>query len=394
MSDRRQLTAALPVISWGGIGALALAACVSTDLFTDGDGVISASGGNGGAGGGAEVGGAPSTGGSPATGGDGGTGAVGGAGGEAPCLEEIIEPEPVELRMLIVVDRSGSMQGTYWVPTVNALKAFFDDPLSAGVGVALNLFPHPTFTTPVSCDPANFNPPLSPGGDTFAILPTDAATLKTALDTNPPAGTTPMYGALEGSLEFARVQAQANPSARYVVVVAGDGEPCCGECEQHYGDALVESVNGVTDLVGSYFTTYGLETYTISIAPNVVAAMNQIAVAGGTMQTYDVSTNISAFAQKMQEIRGAAIGCEYLIPDAMQGTFDPLDASVIYTPGSGGPDQVIPRVSTEGDCGGAPGWFYDDNVMPTKVTLCAASCAVIENDLDPKVNLSFGCLED
>ncbi|MBW2527775.1 MAG: VWA domain-containing protein, partial [Deltaproteobacteria bacterium] len=108
---------------------------------------------------------------------------------------------------------------------------------------------------------------------------------------------------------------------------------------------------------------------------------------------YDVSQNTSAFAQKMAEIRGTALGCEYLIPDS--GTeFDPFNVNVSITIDGGTPQQ-IPQADNETDCGSGAGWYYDNPTNPTMIILCPTSCQAIETAQDNgqqiDVDVKFGC---
>ncbi len=315
----------------------------------------------------------------------------GGGGGETPCLAEEAQADPIVLDMILVVDRSGSMINfSYWAPTVNALKAFFDDPQSAGVNVGLNLFPNPQQGN--DCNPANWNPPFVPNPLPLAELPTDSAVLKSALDNNTAVSgqLTPMYGALDGSYQFALSQQQANPTHKVIVALAGDGNPEGGFCRTQYGTATTETIAGSVALAQQNFDDNGIETYTISISGSVLSAMNQIAAAGGTVQAYDVSTNINAFTAKMQEIRDAALGCEYAIPEDGGEAFDPLKVNVNYTPG-GGTSETIPQADNAEDCGNLEGWYYDDPIDPTKIILCPATCMRVQTDPGANIRLAFGC---
>src|SRR5262245_23249457 len=58
------------------------------------------------------------------------------------CAEAVITPEQAPLTMYIMFDKSGSMLfDQKWAGAVSALIAFFQDPDSAGLNVALRFFP-------------------------------------------------------------------------------------------------------------------------------------------------------------------------------------------------------------------------------------------------------------
>ncbi|MBK6691118.1 MAG: VWA domain-containing protein [Myxococcales bacterium] len=90
-------------------------------------------------------------------GGDGGT-VIGG--GELPnqCAADMQEAQQLPLDLYMMVDSSGSMADktaggtTKWADVQTALKAFVDDPASAGLGVGLEFFPSLVAGVPEDCE--------------------------------------------------------------------------------------------------------------------------------------------------------------------------------------------------------------------------------------------------
>jgi len=313
-------------------------------------------------------------------------GAEGGAGGTfdpgqtdgGPSDSEICEAvsadaEDIPLDMLILLDRSGSMMGTMWSSTVSALTQFFTDPDSAEISAALTYFPVPSGDT---CDEANYNPPHVP----LVLLGTDAQTLVSSMNSNNASGGTPTYAAMHGSLQWATAHKDQNPEHAVIIVLASDGDPT--SCDT--------SIPNIAALAASAYNYNGVQTYAIAIQGATVSNLNQIAQAGGG-QAFDVTSDITLFKAKMDEIREQALGCEYLIPEVEGQEFEPTKVNVTYTPGGGGQPETIPQADNLGDCGNSPGWYFDDPLEPTKIFLCPASCTIIQNDPDAQVEFAFGC---
>jgi hypothetical protein len=83
------------------------------------------------------------------------------------------------------------------------------------------------------------------------------------------------------------------------------------------------------------------------------------------------------------------IPCRFAIPDPPAGmTFDRNRVNVVYTPGSTGVDEVIPRAT---DCSGGSGWTYDDPTSPTEIVLCPDDCSRVESDAAGHVGIQLGC---
>lgn len=311
------------------------------------------------------------------------------------CLKEEAVAQKVPLDVFLVVDRSGSMGSCtsgYWPPTEAALRAFFSNPLSAGLSIGLNLFPA-LDAGGNECVEELYNPVQIPETLPLLLLPDHLTELEGALDALHPssctAGTTPMYGALHGTYQAAVNYQDDNPTHKVIVVLTGDGSPCCGDCSSEWGGSEYETIPTIAAMAASAWTA-GIPTYCIIIDDSASQALNSIAQQGGTQAAFDVSNDISLFAQKLDDIRAAALGCEYPIPETEE-EFDPLKVNVSYTPSGGGQTQTILKVESEEACGAGAGWYYDDPEEPTMIILCPTTCNDVENDPEASISFAFGC---
>jgi hypothetical protein len=136
-----------------GVGAVAAACSAGSGGNTPGDGTGATSG--------ATTGGTSSggTGGTLPLGGTGGTIPPGGngTGGGPDCAGDLIKGEPVPVDVYIMLDISGSMLtatgsgATKWDAVKGAINTFLMDPMSAGLGVAIQYFPLQKAAVPASC---------------------------------------------------------------------------------------------------------------------------------------------------------------------------------------------------------------------------------------------------
>lgn len=300
------------------------------------------------------------------------------------CEAEELDGERTELDIFMVIDISGSMGGPTsgdWPPTRDALigpNGFFNDPLSDGINIGLNFFPP---NSDSSCNQALYNPiqhpnPIPP----LFKIPQDNATLSSILTPIDPYGSTPMAEALDGTYAVAGAWASTYPDHKVIVVLTGDGEPnVCG------------TITDCANYAGAAYTGMGIETYCIVISSGAMSAMTSIAAQGGTGTPYDVSGNVSQFAQVMSDIRSTALGCEFVIPEPEEEEFDVNKVNVKYYPGGNPPAEELPQADDLADCGGGPGWYFDNPANPTKIILCPDSCDSVENDPEAKVSIAFGC---
>jgi hypothetical protein len=309
---------------------------------------------------------------------------------EAPeaCATQDVEAQLKPLDLYMMVDRSASMSGTPWVNQSNALKAFFNDPASAGITVAMRFFPLDNNCSPQnsSCNGNAYATPLVDWG----VLNGHATALANAINATSPNGCfTPTEEALYGVLKGAQQRQIAQPGHVVVAVIVSDGQPCCDDCP-------IEDAAGIGNIAGSYYNGANanppIRTFAIFVAPDANAVMTQIAQKGGTDHAYNATGGSQVFIDALKAIQGTAIPCDFDMPHPSQGVVDPNQVTLQYLPGGTGTPVDVPRVPDSGQCGSGDGWYYDNNTNPTKITLCPATCATMKADPKAKVNISLGCL--
>lgn len=309
---------------------------------------------------------------------------------DAACAATSSEATPVPLDIVMVLDRSGSMDlSGKWQAVVSSLKQYVNSADAIGVHVGLEYFPVEGVFE--ECDYTLYDDLVVP----IAELPGNALALSQSMDSTYPGGGTPMYGALKGAYYVATQYQDANPTHKVIVVFASDGDPsgCSGSPNV---PPAADDIPVIASLSESALNYNGVRTYVIAIPGATVSNLNQIAAKGGTMQALDVTQNINLFLDKMKEIQASALPCDFPIPDPPMGqSFDKDLVQVVYDPSDPlAMDIQIPHSDNLQDCGQAPGWYYDNNLKPTKIVLCPKSCQTLKADYKAKVNVLFGCKPD
>ncbi len=293
--------------------------------------------------------------------------------------------------MIVAMDGSRSMNdevsgGRKWDLVVNALRAFADDPRSAGIGIGLTYFGIPAGYDAgdlvVSCNATDYATPAVPISD----LPGNARLLEASLSSFEPIGGTPTLPALTGVMAYAHTWLSAHPTHRVVVVLATDGEP--NDC-----DSSVDAVAMVAD--GAAAGHPPVSTYVIGVGSSL-SNLGQIATAGGTDHAFLVDTaagTTADFAAAMNAIRGeAALPCSYELPSPAPGSsLDYGKVNVERGSGTDGGKSTLPQVQDEAECGTTDGWHYDDPGRPASIELCPATCASVERDPTAIVQVLVGC---
>jgi hypothetical protein len=338
-------------------------------------------------------------------------GSGGGTVDAPPCASMPHKAQAAPLDMYIMLDQSGSMEGTKWTQVTTGLKQFVQQPNLDGFSVGIQYFGTsaqstscPTSCTQSSdCGTGNFcfsNVCIctgSLGGDScsaadyahpeveIAPLPGAAGALVASINAHSPTAGTPTAPALQGAIDHASAWGAAHPGDVTVVVLATDGEP--EECDPQD----LPSIDNIA--AAGVAGNPKILTFVIGVGSSL-SNLNGIAAAGGTTSAFivDTSGNIGQqFLDALNMIRGSVLGCRYTIPLPTSGNPDFAHVVVTYTPSGGGATQTIPHVNDMSSCTGGQGWYYDDNAAPTQILLCQTTCGTVSADKAGEVDIDTPC---
>jgi Mg-chelatase subunit ChlD len=365
-----------------GATVLFVARCGGGD-GTDNSKGSGASSGKGGSGGGLNLDGSAASGGSTID-------------PDAACATTNQNAALTPVDMLIMFDDSGSMdQNNKWPQASAALIAFFQDPASAGLRVALRFFPSDqpaagcTGGNSGACDVNACAQVLVPlAALTADPAPTDSqeqALVSAVQNTGPTnGGGTPLSAALGGAEQWAVAAQGQYPGDKVVVILVTDGAP--NGCDENIGN--------IAGLAGTAFSQNGILTYAVGLEGSNTGDMDQIAQSGGTGQGIFIGSGNAEqdLLNALKAIQGSAVSCNIPMPAAPAGqTLNPDQVNVNYTPG-GGSTQTINRVTDSSGCDATSGgWYYDSNTAPSMITLCPATCTAVQADPNAALNILLGC---
>ncbi|WP_438030991.1 vWA domain-containing protein [Sorangium sp. So ce233] len=298
--------------------------------------------------------------------------------------------------LFVALDRSTSMRSpssARWTPATDALKAFFRDPASAGLGVAFRFWPH---NNPGWC---NDGPCPGPGGGGCALplVPFDGSPANRLMEEsaamgdqqelkldqafinfNTPNGDTPMYPALDGATTWAINYKNAHPEEEVAVVLVTDGIP--SHCNT--------VPNDIGELARRAFQNYGVRVHAVGFGNSNSEIINLIAAQGGG-QAYNLLTGSAlqgGLLNALVSIRGQALPCDVTVP--LAGVADPASVSVVHVSGTGA-ETTLTRRAGAGDCASG-GWYFAD-ATNTSVKLCPTTCSSIRENPGGKVRAIVPC---
>jgi Mg-chelatase subunit ChlD len=273
----------------------------------------------GGTTGGTSAGGVGGTGAGGVGGTSGGAGTGGGAGGATSgggvCESNSIQTQRLSPDMLIVLDRSLSMeQGWRWDPSVNGVKAI-TAALQADVAFGLMTFPGTSGGsvlpgTDLTCATGSLNVPIAHN---------NATAISQALDATSPEGATPTAATLQAAhAELGKIVVSPDEvaSPKYVLLVT-DGAPNCTNGSFGGGGqdsaAVAASVSAIQTMAQSGIKTYVVGYDTQNDAA-LRSALDQMARAGGTGDTaHRAIENESGLIAAFQQITSTALSCEFAL---------------------------------------------------------------------------------
>jgi len=345
--------------------------------------------------------------------------------GGTVCEETSAETELAPLYLAFAFDVSGSMGALdrpywwhdperKWRPVVEATKAFFEEPSLERMNASMVLFPVEGGGGR-RCDSATYETPDVP----MTELPSMAfGEVLSAYEEEVGAGLaggrwrggTPTFAVLEGAGRFLAELETDEDGARAVVLVT-DGLP------QGCDEELEEVAQAARELSERGIPTYviGIENPTVPPAelpagwanwgncsggggdepcppPETLAALNQIAEAGGTGSAFLIDTSNptstkGALLEAIEDIRKSSFPCTLAIPPHPQGlTFAPeeIDVSV----GQGG---TIERLDYDEACSSDRSWRYTSADDERAIELCPEACASILSSAGAELQVNFLC---
>jgi hypothetical protein len=224
-------------------------------------------------------------------------------------------------------------------------------------------------------------------------LPGNAQALASSIAKTNPTGNTPTSAALSGAIDRARTHATENPARAVSVLFATDGLPtACDPID----------IAQIRPIAAQAFAgTPSIPTFVIGVfAANETTAqqnLDALAQSGGTGSAFmvDASGNVSQqFLAALDQIRGTALACEFVLP-ALEGglpDFDKLEVEVVSSAGV----QKVPRVAKPEDCTAANGgWYFDvdpnSGGTPSTVLFCPSTCSLFKSLTAPSVRIRASC---
>ncbi|WP_437301373.1 vWA domain-containing protein [Sorangium sp. So ce426] len=303
--------------------------------------------------------------------------------------------------LFVALDRSGSMVVTgtgvdvsndRWIPATNALKAFFQDPASAGLGIAFRFWPYdnpgPCSDTLGVCQSSGCALPIVPFDGSMARrltaepAPFDQQELAliSVIDSTTAAGNTPMYPALNGATTWAINYKNAHPEEEVGVVFITDGIPSVPS-------PCITAPNSIANLAGNAFQNHGVRVHAVGFGDSSSQIISLIADRGGGL-AYNLSTGTAlqtGLRDALSSIRGDALPCDVTVPVA--GAADPTQVSVVHVD-SAGTQTTLPHVAEASTCGN--GWYFAD-AASTRVKLCPQTCDTVRENPGGKVRAIVPC---
>jgi len=336
-----------------------------------------------------------------------GSGGAVGSGASTACSAQTREGTRVPLDMYFLVDSSGSMgddvdSGNKWDLVSRAMIDFLQDPRNAELGSGLGYFPDTVstdcFTPSADCICVDFFGTCfstSSGSCSAADYATPAVPLASSnnsdkvvrdLQARDVGGGTPTRPAVEGALQYLNDWASQHPERKPVLVLTTDGEPTDCDANTPRDVAAVAA----SALAGPH----AIKTFVIGVG-SFPESLDLVARAGGTDHAFLVDTNgdvATAFADALDEIRGAATSCDFSIPTVGDGgqKIDPQQVNVRYTPKQGGSPALVPQIlqNDPTNCDAAGGWYYDHPTAPSLIRLCDSTCRAMDGG---SIAIEFGC---
>lgn len=317
---------------------------------------------------------------------------------DAACAQTSADARRRPVNLLVVLDRSGSMQDRgKWAAAVSALQSLLTR-LDPEIAMGLTFFPPVSGSAGVA---TTYRTPAVP------VLPIrdNRTALQTALRTASPNGNTPMACAMEGTRGF--YETFTGEGSRNVILIT-DGSPTdeCSPMAQlcqllppdfaclAYNEELARGAVRVA-VARAAMATPPVRTYVTGTPEASDTFLSDLAFTGGTGRSPGCNTSHDChytlrsgsfeddLNRALEDIRGRASTCEFEV-DADPSRVDPNRVNVSFTGTGATEPQVIVR-----DVSHSNGWDYSDGMR--SIVLYGPACDRLQSDSNGRVQILFGC---
>jgi hypothetical protein len=198
--------------------------------------------------------------------------------------------------MMVLIDRSGSMSGTKFTSTIDAVGAFVQEPASSGLSVGVNFYPRLSGSTTL-CATSDYAVP----DVAISTLPGATQTILFALSGKSPNTASVFSPPLEAALKNVRDWRLANPNRLGAVVMINDGGIGigCSSDSLTWASSAASSAYGGTPSVPTHIIGLGTPS------TNEVQQWTTIAAAGGGTLYHLPSVSTQAVLGALQTARAA-----------------------------------------------------------------------------------------
>ena len=349
-------------------------------------------------------------------GGESSSGGGEGGSGAGDCGGQSVDAEPVQVNLLLVIDRSGSMNDTpdgfdsdKWTSMVDSLGVALEG-IAGQVSVGLQFFPDPSAEDANGCGIPASNEvavPIASGQDAV-----DEVNAALASGDNAPSGNTPAADALALAHEYFTEGTGASLEGENYVLLAIDGGPNCNGELTCSADSCTPNIDGICPVPNGGSCCSESEDAVLNLSclddDRTLAQVQALQAAGITTFVVGIPGSDQAPYETLLDALAEAGGAPasqsspkyYRVDDAEQlsETLLSLTSNLVNScelvlerrpPDINKVnvfvnDEIVPKL-------GDDGWEYDDPSAPKVIIIKGETCARIEKEGAQSVSVEYGC---